>query len=84
MEARVNKARQGFVLQIDDPGLPDWWEMLKPEPAGEEYRKFARPRIVAVNHALAGIPEESVRYHLCWGSWHGPQPMICRLSTSSI
>jgi hypothetical protein len=22
----------GFVLQIDDPGLPDWWDMLKPEP----------------------------------------------------
>jgi len=29
-------------------------------------------RIDAVNRALAGIPEEQVRYHLCWGSWHGP------------
>src|SRR5205823_40220 len=62
----------GFVLQIDDPGLPDWWDMLKPEPLVEAYRQFARRRIAAVNHALAGIPEESVRYHLCWGSWHGP------------
>jgi 5-methyltetrahydropteroyltriglutamate--homocysteine methyltransferase len=62
----------GFVLQIDDPGLPDWWDMLKPEPAVEEYRKFAALRIDAVNHALAGIPEDMVRYHLCWGSWHGP------------
>jgi 5-methyltetrahydropteroyltriglutamate--homocysteine methyltransferase len=62
----------GFVLQIDDPGLPDWWDMLKPEPLIEDYRKFARLRIDAVNHALAGIPEEKVRYHLCWGSWHGP------------
>ena len=62
----------GFVLQIDDPGLPDWWDMLKPEPTIEAYRKFARLRIDAVNHALAGIPEEKVRYHLCWGSWHGP------------
>jgi hypothetical protein len=61
----------GFVLQIDDPGLPDWWDMLKPEPI-EAYRKFARLRIDAVNHALVGIPEERVRYHLCWGSWHGP------------
>jgi hypothetical protein len=59
-------------LQIDDPGLPDWWDMLKPEPSVEAYRQFARLRIAAVNHALAGIPEESVRYHLCWGSWHGP------------
>jgi len=42
----------GFVLQIDDPGLPDWWDMLKPEPTVEAYRKFARLRIDAVNHAL--------------------------------
>jgi 5-methyltetrahydropteroyltriglutamate--homocysteine methyltransferase len=62
----------GFVLQIDDPGLPDWWDMIKPAPSVEEYRKFARQRIDAVNHALAGIPEDRVRYHLCWGSWHGP------------
>jgi len=62
----------GFVLQIDDPGLPDWWDMLKPEPTVEAYRKFARLRIDAVNHALMDIPEEMVRYHLCWGSWHGP------------
>jgi len=62
----------GFVLQIDDPGLPDWWDMLKPEPTIEAYRKFARLRIDAVNHALVGIPVEKVRYHLCWGSWHGP------------
>ena len=34
----------GFVLQIDDPGLPDWWDMLKPEPTIEAYRKFARLR----------------------------------------
>jgi len=44
----------GFVLQIDDPGLPDWWDMLKPEPTVEAYRKFAQLRIDAVNHALAG------------------------------
>jgi 5-methyltetrahydropteroyltriglutamate--homocysteine methyltransferase len=62
----------GFVLQIDDPGLPDWWDMIKPEPSVEAYRKFAKLRIDAVNHALTGIPEEKVRYHLCWGSWHGP------------
>ncbi len=62
----------GFILQIDDPGLPDWWDMLKPEPAVADYRKFARLRIDAVNHALAGIPQDRVRYHLCWGSWHGP------------
>ena len=62
----------GLILQIDDPGLPDWWDMLKPEPTIDAYRKFAKLRIDAVNHALKGIPEDKVRYHLCWGSWHGP------------
>ena len=63
----------GFILQIDDPGVVDWWDMLKPALSVEEYRdRFARLRIEAVNHALQGIPEDRVRYHLCWGSWHGP------------
>jgi 5-methyltetrahydropteroyltriglutamate--homocysteine methyltransferase len=63
----------GFILQVDDPGLPDWWDMIKPAMSVEDYvGKFARVRIDALNHALRGIPEDRVRYHLCWGSWHGP------------
>ena len=61
-----------FILQIDDPGLVDWWDMIKPAISVAEYRKFAQLRIDAINHALAGIPPDRVRYHLCWGSWHGP------------
>jgi len=62
----------GFILQIDDPALPDTYDMIVPAPTIEEYRKFAAVRIEAVNHALKGIPEDRVRYHICWGSWHGP------------
>jgi 5-methyltetrahydropteroyltriglutamate--homocysteine methyltransferase len=62
----------GFVLQIDDPGLPDTWDMQVPALSIEEYRKFAALRVEALNYALAGLPEEMVRYHICWGSWHGP------------
>ncbi len=62
----------GFVLQLDDPGLPDTWDMADPEPELEEYKKFAMLRVEAVNHAIRGIPEDRVRYHICWGSWHGP------------
>ncbi len=66
-------AEAGFILQIDDPGLPDWWDMIKPAMSVEDYvNKFAKVRIEALNHALKGIPEDRVRYHLCWGSWHGP------------
>ena len=62
----------GFVLQLDDPGLPDSWDMANPEPKVDEYKKFATVRIEALNHALRGLPEDRIRYHICWGSWHGP------------
>jgi 5-methyltetrahydropteroyltriglutamate--homocysteine methyltransferase len=62
----------GFVLQLDDPGIVTSWDMMKPEPSLADYRRYARLRVDALNHALAGIPEDSVRYHFCWGSWHGP------------
>jgi 5-methyltetrahydropteroyltriglutamate--homocysteine methyltransferase len=62
----------GFILQIDDPGLGETWDMLIPAPPLEEYRKLQARNIDALNHALAGIPEDRVRYHLCWGSWQGP------------
>ena len=62
----------GFVLQLDDPGLPDTWDMLDPHPTLEQYKRYAMLRVEALNHALVGIPEDRVRYHICWGSWHGP------------
>ena len=62
----------GFVLQIDDPALPDTYDMIVPNPSIEEYRKFAAVRVDALNHALKGLPEDRVRFHMCWGSWHGP------------
>jgi 5-methyltetrahydropteroyltriglutamate--homocysteine methyltransferase len=62
----------GFILQIDDPGLGETWDMMIPAPPLEEYRRIQARNIDALNHALAGIPEDRVRYHLCWGSWQGP------------
>jgi 5-methyltetrahydropteroyltriglutamate--homocysteine methyltransferase len=71
----------GFVLQLDDPGLPDSWDMTNPEPELAEYRKNATMRIEALNHALAGLPEDRIRYHICWGSWHGPHTTDLPLSS---
>jgi 5-methyltetrahydropteroyltriglutamate--homocysteine methyltransferase len=62
----------GFVLQIDDPGMAENWDAMDPSVTLEQYREYARLCIAALNHALDGIPEERVRYHMCWGSWHGP------------
>jgi 5-methyltetrahydropteroyltriglutamate--homocysteine methyltransferase len=61
----------GFVLQIDDPDLPDGWNCL-PNITLPDYRKYATIRVDALNHALAGIPKEKIRLHVCWGSHHGP------------
>jgi len=62
----------GFVLQIDDPRMVTEYDSMDPAPSAAEYRRFATVRIEALNHALAGLPEDRVRYHMCWGSWHGP------------
>ena len=62
----------GFILQIDDPGMAENWDAMDPSVTLEEYRAYARLCIEALNHALDGIPEGRVRYHMCWGSWHGP------------
>jgi len=62
----------GFLLQIDDPQLVTRYDAGDPPPNAEEYRKSAAARVEALNHALADIPQERVRYHICWGGWHGP------------
>ena len=61
----------GFLLQIDDPDLPDGWQMF-PDMTVAQYRKYAMLRVDALNHALAGLPREKIRLHVCWGSFHGP------------
>lgn len=62
----------GLILQIDDPGMPDTWDAAVPEPPLDLYKRYARVRIEALNHALRGLPADRIRYHICWGSWHGP------------
>ncbi len=62
----------GLVLQLDDPAIAENWDMINPEPSVDEYRKFSMVRVEALNHAIRGLPQERIRFHLCWGSWHGP------------
>jgi 5-methyltetrahydropteroyltriglutamate--homocysteine methyltransferase len=62
----------GFILQLDDPAIShDWEEVRRPQMSLPEYEKFAMIRVEALNAALRGIPEEQIRYHVCWGSWPG-------------
>ena len=62
----------GLILQLDDPAIAENWDMINPEPTVEEYRKFSMRRVEALNHAIKGMPRDRIRFHLCWGSWHGP------------
>jgi 5-methyltetrahydropteroyltriglutamate--homocysteine methyltransferase len=61
----------GLNLQIDDPDLPDGWQMF-PEMSVADYQAYASLRVDALNHALRDIPEEQIRLHVCWGSGLGP------------
>jgi len=61
----------GFILQVDDAVLANMYDHLVQQ--GEDaYRRWAQLRVEALNHALTGIPEDRIRYHVCFGSWHVP------------
>src|SRR5688572_5698715 len=65
-------AQAGLNVQIDDAWLPALWDRIGIKMGLEAYQRYCMVRVEALNHALKNVPEEQVRYHLCWGSWHGP------------
>jgi 5-methyltetrahydropteroyltriglutamate--homocysteine methyltransferase len=65
-------ADAGFLLQVDDAWLPAMWDRIGIAMGLDAFRKRCVIRVEALNHALRNIPEDRIRYHLCWGSWHGP------------
>ncbi|WP_448656717.1 cobalamin-independent methionine synthase II family protein [Microbacterium lacticum] len=84
----------GLIVQLDDPSLAENFDQITPEPSIADYQAFTQIRIDAINHAIAGLPKEQVRLHLCWGSWHGPHttdvaltdilPVLLRANVGSI
>jgi 5-methyltetrahydropteroyltriglutamate--homocysteine methyltransferase len=62
----------GLYLQLDDARLAVTYDRMVPPASFADYRNWVAMNVEAINHALAGIPEERVRYHVCWGSWPGP------------
>jgi 5-methyltetrahydropteroyltriglutamate--homocysteine methyltransferase len=65
-------AQAGFLLQVDDAWLAALWDRIGIPMGLAAYKRYCMLRVEALNHALRNIPPERVRYHLCWGSWHGP------------
>jgi 5-methyltetrahydropteroyltriglutamate--homocysteine methyltransferase len=62
----------GFLLQVDDAWLVALWDRIGITAGLDEFRRYCMLRVEALNHALRNVPDDRVRYHLCWGSWHGP------------
>jgi 5-methyltetrahydropteroyltriglutamate--homocysteine methyltransferase len=62
----------GLDVQLDDARLAVTYDRMVPPASFADYRNWVAMNVEAINHALAGIPEERVRYHVCWGSWPGP------------
>ncbi len=62
----------GFLLQIDSPDLAMGKNVQFADKTLEEFRKIIALRVEALNHALAGIPPQHVRHHICWGNGEGP------------
>ena len=62
----------GLILQLDDPSIAESWDLVNPEPSVKDYQKYSMVRVEALNHAIRDLPADRIRFHLCWGSWHGP------------
>jgi 5-methyltetrahydropteroyltriglutamate--homocysteine methyltransferase len=65
-------ARAGFVLQVDCPDLAMGRHIQYANLGVEEFRQAARLHVEALNHALANVPPDQARVHLCWGNYEGP------------
>jgi 5-methyltetrahydropteroyltriglutamate--homocysteine methyltransferase len=62
----------GFLLQVDDARAAVTYDRMVPPASFEDYYRWVARHVEVLNHALEGIPEDRIRYHVCWGSWPGP------------
>ena len=62
----------GLELQVDDAFIPWMYDLMVPPATLEDYRRWAESRVEILNHALRGLPQERIRYHICWGSFNAP------------
>ena len=62
----------GFILQLDDARAAVTYDRMVPPASFADYRNWVARHVEVLNHAIDGIPEEKMRYHVCWGSWPGP------------
>lgn len=78
-EEYLEVIKAGVVLQVDDAVLANMFDHLTQE-SPKRYREWAELRVAALNKALEGIPQDRIRYHICFGSWHVPHVADAQLS----
>ncbi|MGD9766359.1 MAG: cobalamin-independent methionine synthase II family protein [Pseudolabrys sp.] len=62
----------GFLLQLDDARNAVTFDRMVPPASFDDYRRWLERQVEVINHAIAGLPPDRIRYHVCWGSWPGP------------
>ena len=62
----------GFVLQLDCPDLASGRNNQFQHLTLRQFQKVAAMHVEALNHAVAGLPPERMRLHICWGNYEGP------------
>ena len=65
-------ADAGFLLQVDDAWMVALWDRIGMAIGLDAFKRYCMVRVEALNHALRNVPQDRIRYHFCWGSWHGP------------
>jgi len=65
-------AASGLLLQLDDARAAVTYDRMVPPASFADYRRWLEHQIEILNHAIEGIPQDRIRYHVCWGSWPGP------------
>jgi 5-methyltetrahydropteroyltriglutamate--homocysteine methyltransferase len=62
----------GFLVQLDDARNAVTYDRMVPPASFDDYRRWLEKQVEIINHAIAGLPADRIRYHVCWGSWPGP------------
>jgi 5-methyltetrahydropteroyltriglutamate--homocysteine methyltransferase len=62
----------GFIVQLDDARSAVTYDRMVPPASFADYKRWLETQIEILNHAIEGLPQDRVRYHICWGSWPGP------------
>ncbi len=62
----------GFLVQLDDARNAVTYDRMVPPGTFADYRHWLERQVDVINHAIEGLPQDRIRYHVCWGSWPGP------------